>query len=155
LPIPAQRFGYRLAHRLLRLTWFFTRPHKQGVKCLLTERDRVLLVRHTYGERWWDMPGGHIERGEPPAATAQRELHEELGLEVEPEALEPVTVLDGSLYHRRDDLHVFRVELSSPQLAVAAGEIAAARWFERAALPADLSPLVIPALARTTVRRPN
>jgi 8-oxo-dGTP pyrophosphatase MutT (NUDIX family) len=40
---------------------------------------RVLLVEPSYKERW-DIPGGVVEDGEAPWATAVRELHEELGL---------------------------------------------------------------------------
>jgi ADP-ribose pyrophosphatase YjhB (NUDIX family) len=50
------------------------------------ERDgRVLLVRRAR-EPWrgyWDMPGGFCEPEEYPAATAIREVREEVGLEVE------------------------------------------------------------------------
>ncbi|MEJ2864212.1 NUDIX domain-containing protein [Actinomycetospora flava] len=34
----------------------------------------------------WDLPGGHVEPGEAPRATARRELREELGIDAELEA---------------------------------------------------------------------
>ena len=75
-----RRLGYRIAYRVLQVFWFVDAPPKQGVKCLLTCHDRVLLVRHTYGSRAWDVPGGAIKRGEPPLTAARREMGEELGL---------------------------------------------------------------------------
>jgi 8-oxo-dGTP pyrophosphatase MutT (NUDIX family) len=75
-----RRLGYRVAYRVLEAFWFITRPTKRGVKCVVTDRDRVLLVRHTYGRRWWDFPGGAIKRNELPLAAARREMGEELGL---------------------------------------------------------------------------
>ena len=42
---------------------------------------RVLMVEPTYKPDW-ELPGGIIEHGEPPAVGAQRELMEELGFSV-------------------------------------------------------------------------
>jgi 8-oxo-dGTP pyrophosphatase MutT (NUDIX family) len=44
----------------------------------------VLLVRHTYGPRNWELPGGLALPGEDPASTAARELFEETGLQLMP-----------------------------------------------------------------------
>ena len=44
---------------------------------------RVLLCQLTY-KRDWDLPGGVVEVGESPRLAVQREVEEELGLEIEP-----------------------------------------------------------------------
>jgi 8-oxo-dGTP diphosphatase len=72
LPVIVRRVIYRSGYRVLQLFWLVTRPTKSGVKCVLVERDRVLLVRHTYGRRSWDLPGGALKRGEPPLSGARR-----------------------------------------------------------------------------------
>ena len=74
MSVTARRVGYRVAYRLLQLVWLFARPAKSGVKCVLTDGDRVLLVRHTYGSRGWALPGGGLKRGEQPVAGARREM---------------------------------------------------------------------------------
>jgi 8-oxo-dGTP pyrophosphatase MutT (NUDIX family) len=57
---------------------------------LTPERDHLLLVDHRhYG---WSCPGGHVERGETPAAAAARELAEESGLQLAPIDADPVTL---------------------------------------------------------------
>ena len=42
---------------------------------------RVLLLETSYKEDW-ELPGGVVERGEPPRVGAQREVEEELGITV-------------------------------------------------------------------------
>jgi 8-oxo-dGTP pyrophosphatase MutT (NUDIX family) len=141
-----RRFGYRLAYRLLQVFWFVARPRKRGVKCLVTCHDRVLLVRHTYGSRAWDVPGGAIKRGESPRAAAHREMEEELGLHAVDWA--SIGELQGNVNHRRDTIHCFHAELCEPTLTLDHGELAAVDWFARSQLPTDLAPYVGEVLAR-------
>ncbi len=140
LTLRIRRLGYRLAFRGLQVFWFVARPHKEGVKCLITDRDRVLLVRHTYGRRSWDVPGGSIKRRESPLSAAHREMSEELGLSGAPWA--EIGQVRGQLDHRRDTIYCFRAELSAPVLTLDRGELETARWFSRAHLPDDLAPYV-------------
>lgn len=55
---------------------------------------RVLLQQRPAGTAMaglWEFPGGKVEPGESPEAALVRELHEELGIGVKPENLEPIT----------------------------------------------------------------
>ena len=60
-----------------------TMPTKRNIaQTLLRDPDgRVLLCELTY-KREWDLPGGIVDPGEPPSATAEREVAEELGLDL-------------------------------------------------------------------------
>jgi 8-oxo-dGTP pyrophosphatase MutT (NUDIX family) len=53
---------------------------------IVTDREKILLGHATRSPRW-DIPKGLAEPGESFAATAARELFEETGLAVAPEAL--------------------------------------------------------------------
>jgi 8-oxo-dGTP pyrophosphatase MutT (NUDIX family) len=145
VPLTLHRLGYRIAYRGLQVFWFVARPPKQGVKCLLTCHDRVLLVRHTYGNRAWDVPGGAIKRGEPPLTAARREMDEELGLDIEWSAIGEIR---GNADHRRDTIHCFRAEMCEPALRIDRGELAVVDWFARSALPANLGPYAGSVIAR-------
>ena len=53
---------------------------------LIDERARVLVQQRPPGKSMaglWEFPGGKVEPGEAPEAALVRELHEELGIEVD------------------------------------------------------------------------
>lgn len=62
---------------------YFTDP-KVGVGVLVTEGDKLLLVRRTMNpERGkWSIPAGFLDRGEDPREVAVREVFEETNLHV-------------------------------------------------------------------------
>ncbi len=144
LRVRARRIFYRVAFGSLRVVWFVLRPQQLGVKCVLTHEDRILLVRHTYGRRCWDFPGGAIKRGEAPPHAARREMHEELGIQTA--RWTDLGQVRGRVDHRRDTIHCFGAELATPELTLDLGELAVAGWFARAELPDDLGPYVLPIL---------
>ncbi len=65
-----------------------------GVAAVVIEQERVVLVRRgqppAYGE--WSLPGGAVELGETLQEAVEREVREEIGLQVQ--VMEPVAVLD-------------------------------------------------------------
>jgi 8-oxo-dGTP pyrophosphatase MutT (NUDIX family) len=140
LPVPLRRIAYRVAYALLRAYWFLARPVGDGVKCVLSDGERILLVRHTYGGRGWQFPGGAVKRSEPPETAARREIREELGVDIE--RWTALGTIAGRAHHRRDSVHCFQAEVREPALTVDRGEIAAVSWFERGALPDDLGDYV-------------
>ena len=52
--------------------------------CLLTDEAGRLLVLDPPYKVTWDIPGGIVEVDESPRRAAQREAHEEIGLDIEP-----------------------------------------------------------------------
>ncbi|MEY7848552.1 8-oxo-dGTP diphosphatase [Natrarchaeobius sp. A-rgal3] len=62
-------------------------------------RREVLLIekRRGLGEGWYNGPGGKLEDGETPRECAVRETREEVGLEIDPTALEKAAELTFSL----------------------------------------------------------
>ncbi|MFI1397541.1 NUDIX domain-containing protein [Streptomyces sp. NPDC020681] len=62
--------------------------------------NRVVLIqrgeRAKFGQGMWDLPTGKSEPGEPITETAVRELREETGLIVKPEALKVAHIVHGA-----------------------------------------------------------
>ncbi|MGH2832663.1 MAG: NUDIX hydrolase [Solirubrobacteraceae bacterium] len=133
----ATRICYRVAYRLLQLVGILSGRHGHGVKCLLTHRDQILLVRHTYGQRQvWYLPGGGVRRSEQPLAAGLREMHEELGLQ------EPPMCELGRVELRLDHMSVtitcLHAELTDTSVYPNPSEIADAAWFALDELPSPL-----------------
>jgi 8-oxo-dGTP pyrophosphatase MutT (NUDIX family) len=109
-----------------------------GTCCVIERGDgAVLLVRHSYRERW-GTPGGLLKRGEDADLAARREVLEEVGLDI---------VLDGdpavvvAAEYQRVDL-VYRARLQDPGAfdpTSRSPEIVDAQWFAPDALP-ELQP---------------
>jgi 8-oxo-dGTP pyrophosphatase MutT (NUDIX family) len=134
-----KRAGLRVAFQVLRVYWFVRRPKAVGVKCAVTAGDRVVLVRHTYGDRdVWDMPGGAVKRGESTLDAARREVREEIGVEARDwRNLGGIYLI---IRGKRNRLYGCAgvVDPSAP-VAVDEVEIAEAEWFHRDALPENVT----------------
>jgi 8-oxo-dGTP pyrophosphatase MutT (NUDIX family) len=153
IPVPLRRWAYRFASGLLLVYRLLRRPTFTGVKCVLTDGDLVLLVRHTYGQREWLLPGGSLKRDEPPLGAARREMREELGIDIADwTALGELTAYTE---RGRDRLHCFQAELRDPALTLDPGELESVGWFPRAELPPDLGRFVRPILVHALPAREN
>jgi 8-oxo-dGTP pyrophosphatase MutT (NUDIX family) len=140
LTVHLRRRAYRAAYGLLRLYWWAARPQLRGVKCVLRDRrGHVLLVRHSYGPKAWDLPGGIRRRDESPAMAARREMAEELGLDRD--GWTPLGVIRGRLAYRHDTIHVYGLALESeaPPVTLQPAELLASMWCAPEALPQPLA----------------
>jgi pimeloyl-ACP methyl ester carboxylesterase len=69
---------------------------RMAADCLFTDQASRLLVLEPPYKSTWDIAGGVVERDESPRLAAQREVREELGLNVEPGDLLAVDWLSQS-----------------------------------------------------------
>eukprot|EP00798_Chlamydomonas_sp_ICE-L_P015641 gene15641-21750_t len=75
------------------------------IKNIDGEARKVLLAQRPVGKSnagLWEFPGGKIDPGETPEGASVRELKEELGISVQPEALQPL----GFASHGYPNAHI-------------------------------------------------
>lgn len=116
---------------LARLARFSSPAFRVGASAaILNASGELLLVRHSY-RHGWGLPGGSLGRAENPAEAIQRELREELGLELE---------ANGSLQWflnqrwRRVET-VFSMDVGEQSPVISSPEIAEVGWFSLDDLP--------------------
>jgi len=101
-------------------------------------RGRILLARRTEGRDLaglWEFPGGKREPGESPEAALARELHEELGIDVDDVRPWHATRVDYA--HARVRLHFCKVLAWRGAIAMREGQAMA--W---QSLPVVVSPVL-------------
>ena len=86
----------------------FNRPVTEvAAGILLDAEGRYLLGQRPEGKPYagyWEVPGGKVEKGETVFEALQRELREELGIDIE--SSEELTVLEHDYPHAYVRLHV-------------------------------------------------
>lgn len=109
-----------------------------GVRTVLLDGRKVLLVKHTYTPGW-QFPGGGVEPGETAETAAAREALEETGYAVDGRPVLHGFFLNRIAGGRRDHVAVYIWRDFRSQLEFAPNlEIAECQWFEVDALPSDV-----------------
>jgi 8-oxo-dGTP diphosphatase len=76
----------------------------------------------------WELPGGHVEPREPPAAALARERREELGIRIAAPTAPPMWEIQGDTF----DMQIWLIEAWTGSPAnVAPDEHDAIAWFEK------------------------
>lgn len=131
-----------LAQVIWRMRALVRPPVTLGVRCVVMDtRRRVLLVRHTY-MNGWHFPGGGVDPGESARQAAVRETREETGV-----VLTADPAFFGFYWNRnlaqRDHVAVYVARDHPPvneaDLLPQATEIAEARFVSVDALPEGMS----------------
>ena len=108
-----------------------------------TDGTRVLLTDHINAQLWLPT-GGHVEHGEHPRATVQREAREELGIEAQPLFSEPlmltISETQGTQARHTDVSLWYVLQLGRAQeITPDPREFHSVRWFLPSEVPLDRS----------------
>jgi 8-oxo-dGTP pyrophosphatase MutT (NUDIX family) len=110
--------------------------------------DEVLLLLRAntgYMDGYWAVPAGHVERGESAIAAAVRELKEEVGIDVDPAELVPVTAMhrtggNGDPIDERVDFFFMASKWSGEPRLMEPEKAAGLEWYSLDKLPEPLVP---------------
>ncbi len=96
--------------------------------CVIIKNNKVLLVYEKTAQ-YWGFPKGHMESGENEIETAQREIKEEVGLEVEIVTQKRYVLkytIDNEIY-KTTVLYVAKPK--NEQIKIQESEIEKAKWY--------------------------
>lgn len=120
-----------------------------GVHVLLERDGRVLLMRRAgtgFFDGLYSLPGGHVEEGESLAATAVREMREELGIELAGAGLTTLGVVHRRSDTNRIDFFLRAADWSGEPVIAEPDKCDALVWCARDALPEAIVPYIRDAL---------
>ena len=129
---------WRFLHRVAAALWdarnFVLRPAIAGAAVLVRVGDELLLIQTSY-RPWYGVPGGGVRRGEEPRLAAARELREEVGIAVAPDALRALGEFVVHHTFIEDHVHAFELRLEAhPPLRVDRREVVWAGFRSEASL---------------------
>ncbi|TQR31449.1 NUDIX domain-containing protein [Brevibacillus brevis] len=126
-------------HAVAKWYWRIRKPLTLGVRVIVTDKEKgVLLIRHTYVHGWY-LPGGGVERGESFGEAARRELWEECGIRAD--VLTLCHLFYSEREGKRDHIALYHVDLTPGQeLHKDDKEVAELRFFAWDELPQEISP---------------
>jgi A/G-specific adenine glycosylase len=107
----------------------------EAVAVLLARHDRVLAVQRPHRGLLgglWELPGGEVAGGEPPARALARAVRDGLGIGVT--APEPLGAIEHAFTHRLLHVHVYRARAGAGRVRRVGWE--AHRWVSQKALAA-------------------
>ena len=120
-------------------------PNKHLVSYFVViDGEYILLVDHINAEKWLPT-GGHVEPGEHPKVTAEREAYEELKIKADFIQKEPVLLTSTETVGKtagHTDISIWyalRGDRNS-ELIIDKSEFHEARWFHRNELPENTDP---------------
>lgn len=122
------QLAYRIAHRLLSVSWFLRRPRSRGVLVAVWHAGDLLIAKNSY-RRQFTLPGGYQHRGETAEQTGARELFEECGIGISAERLSAAYRGVHAFEFRQDDVTLVEAELNlRPAISVDHREVVWARF---------------------------
>lgn len=130
-------FPMSFLHRLLELYLSIDRRERQAATGYIFFKEKLLLIRQSYGTQVWTYPGGFLHKGEVPEIGLRREVYEEVGL-----ILARVKLIEKTTDSRKNHnitVHRFYAEAKTDKTVPDKVEVLETRWVSFEELPQYVS----------------
>ena len=114
---------------------FIVQPRTRGVKAIIIYKNQILLIKNTYGDRRWNVPGGGVNNDESLEDAIRREVYEEVGIKVE--KITPIGTFQNIHEYKYDTVTVYKMSVQNKTVTIDNSEIESYQWFELSNLPAQ------------------
>lgn len=118
--------------------WKIFKPIRIGVKCLVRNEGKFLLIQNSYGDEYWTIPGGGVKRGESTEDAAIRELNEEVGIKANNLML--IGTYKSEHEGKKDTIYCYFCDLPEhAEASLKSKEVRSARWLPEDEWPREVS----------------
>ncbi len=121
----------RLVYLLIQpALFFFVHSDRAYVVFFDAKSQEVLLVKNWLSWRAWSLPGGGLCPGEKHLQAAIREIKEEVNLNLKPQTLEQLCILEGANRFQRGGRRIYYLcYLTKRTITYNQRELLAAQWY--------------------------
>ncbi len=129
---------YGTALFLMKIYWKFFNPETFGARIMLTHQGKVLLVQHR-NSKFWNLPGGGINKNEDPEIGTLRELYEETKIKID-KADYLLGTYCSKAEGKRDKVFIYVKETNNENVPKLSIELKDTKWFPLDDLPENATP---------------
>lgn len=126
VPAPIRRWSIRISNARFTVT---------AGAVIFNEEGKVLLLKHRFrAGSGWGMPGGFLQAGEQPLEALQRELKEEIGIQID-----DAEIFWSRTFRRPEQIEILFRGRFKGTVKPQSMEVELAEWFAVDSLPQGLS----------------
>lgn len=118
---------YTVIFNAKRIYWFIARPQCNGVKCVITNKGRMLMLQRNFGTDKFVFPGGAIRNSESVEEAVKREIKEDLGITLN--ELIHLGSFTKEVHYRKETIFCFAARVNSRKCSIDRGKIINIAWF--------------------------
>jgi 8-oxo-dGTP pyrophosphatase MutT (NUDIX family) len=132
-----KKIYYFFQNPIYKVYCFIFRPKSLGVKIVVENNDKLLMVRIGYAHKRFTFPGGGVKKNESFKDAAKRELEEEVGIKIK--SLIEMGEYTSDSNYKKNIVKCFYLYTNSSFVKIDNFEIIESGWYDSEKFPENLS----------------